>query len=195
MYDPEQERSLVFAAQAGDREAFGRLYDALLPGLYGYLRVRMPSTAETEDLVSDVVLILVQKLKKFRWRHPGSFRAWVFQIARRKLADYYRRNPVLNQGLGENETLPDSSPTPEMHALHREMQAGVLERVGELSPRKREVVLLRYFGGLRNNEIAAVLGLGERTISAHLSRALHELQQGLDGDAENLLLIRESTHD
>jgi DNA-directed RNA polymerase specialized sigma24 family protein len=41
--------------------------------------------------------------------------------------------------------------------------------------RRREIVALRYFGGLRNQEIAAVLGLGERTVAAHLSRALRDL--------------------
>jgi RNA polymerase sigma factor (sigma-70 family) len=45
-----------------------------------------------------------------------------------------------------------------------------------LSPRRQEIIRLRFFAGLRNQEIAAVLGLDERTISAHLCRALEDLQ-------------------
>lgn len=147
MYDLEREKSLVQAAQAGDRNAFGRLYDTCMPGLYGYVRVRMPSTVEAEDLVSDVVLMVVQRLDDFHWRYPGAFRAWIFQIARRKAADHYRRNPTSNEALDENETLRDSSPLPETQALHREMRVSLLGLIQRLSPRKQEVILLRYFGG------------------------------------------------
>jgi RNA polymerase sigma-70 factor (ECF subfamily) len=79
--------------------------------------------------------------------------------------------------------------------LHREVSADVLRLIEELSPRKQEVVLLRYFGGLQNKEIAAVLDLDERTISAHLSRALSELQEKLEKDPKNLLLKKEPSYD
>jgi RNA polymerase sigma-70 factor (ECF subfamily) len=195
MYDLEREKSLIQAAQAGDRVAFERLYDAFFPGLYGYVRSRMPTTVDAEDLVSDVALRMVQKLSDFHWRYPGSFRAWLFQIARRKLVDYYRRNPTTNEALAETEAVPDSSPTPEVQTLQREEQAGVLGLIKGLSSRKQEVILLRYFGGLQNKEIAAVLDLDERTISAHLSRALSELQKGLDKDTETFLLTKEPSYD
>lgn len=64
-----------------------------------------------EDLVSDVLRSVVQKLSDFHWRYPGSFRAWIFQIARRKLIDYYRRNPATKETLDENDAVPDSSST------------------------------------------------------------------------------------
>ena len=179
MYDPEQEKTFVLAAQAGDREAFGKLYDALLAGLFGYVRARMASDVEAEDVVSEVVLTVVKKLRTFRWRHPGSFRAWVFQIARRELADFYRRNPPPAEAIDEHEFLPDPLPTPETSVLYGENRTEVLALVNRLSPRKQEVVMLRYFGGLQNHEIAAVLDLDEHTISAHLSRALSDLQAEL----------------
>lgn len=195
MYDFEREKTLVQAAQAGERGAFELLYDTFFPGIYGYMRSRVTTTLEAEDLVSDVVLSVVQKLSDFHWRYPGSFRAWIFQIARRKLTDYYRRNLATKETLDENEAEPDSSPTPEIQALHREMRAGVLSLIHQLSPRKQEVVLLRYFGGLQNKEIAAVLELDERTISAYLSRALDELQKELDHETEHLLRNREPIYD
>jgi len=195
MYELKHEKSLVQAAQAGDRAAFERLYDAFFPGLYGYIRSRMSTTVDAEDLVSDVVLMVVRKLEDFRWQFPGSFRAWLFQIARRKLADYYRRNPAPADALDEHETLSDSSPTPEIQTLHREVSVDVLRVIEELSPRKQEVVLLRYFGDLQNKEIAAVLDLDERTVSAHLSRALSELQEKLEKDTKNLLLNKEPSYD
>ncbi len=195
MYDLEREKSLIHAAQAGDRRAFESLYEAFFPGLYGYVRSRMSTTVAAEDLMSDVVLKVVQKIEDFHWRYPGSFRAWIFQIARRELADYYRRNHMSNELLDENENLSDATLTPELQTLQREMREDLLGLVGNLSTRKREVVLLRYFGGLQNKEIAAVLDLDERTISAYLSRALSELQKELNQETKHLLLTREPRYD
>jgi RNA polymerase sigma-70 factor (ECF subfamily) len=192
MYDPEQEKSLLAAAQAGDREAFGILYDALLPGLYGYVRARMASDVEAEDVVSEVILTVVKKLRDFHWRHPGSFRAWLFQIARRELVDFYRQNGSQTAPMDEtHETLSDPLSDPEILSRHGEIRADLLATVNRLSERKREVVMLRYFGGLRNMEIAAVLDLDERTVAAHLSRALDELQLGLTREDH---LLKEKNH-
>ena len=67
MYELEQEKTLICKAQAGDRNAFEGLYKAFFPGLYAYVHSRMPTTVEAEDLVSDVVLRLIQRLHDFNW--------------------------------------------------------------------------------------------------------------------------------
>ena len=100
-----------------------------------------------------------------------------------------------NELLDENENLSDATITPELQTLQRELREDLLGLVGNLSTRKREVVLLRYFGGLQNKEIAAVLDLDERTISAYLSRALSELQKELNQETKHLLLTREPRYD
>lgn len=46
-----------------------------------------------------------------------------------------------------------------------------------LAPQRQKVVLLRFFAGLRNREIARVLGLDERTVASHLSRGIQDLHQ------------------
>ncbi len=45
-----------------------------------------------------------------------------------------------------------------------------------LSPRRQEVITLRFFGELRNQEIAEILSLDERTVASHLCRAIEDLQ-------------------
>jgi RNA polymerase sigma factor (sigma-70 family) len=52
--------------------------------------------------------------------------------------------------------------------------------IAKLSPRRRDIVTLRFFGGLRNQEIAAVLKLDERSVASHLSRALEDLRRQYD---------------
>lgn len=174
----DQEKELVEAAQRGSQAAMGRLYDTLFPGVYAYARSRLPSQSEAEDCVADVFLTVVRQLQRFRWRRPGSFQAWVFQITRSRIADFYRHRSPTGES-GSLERLPDGQSGPEERLLRREARIDLLAHIQSLSPRRREVILLRYFGGLRNIEIAEVLKLDERTVASHLSRALGDLQERL----------------
>ena len=183
MYNLEQEKELVQAAQTGSREAMGRLYDALFPGIYAYACSRLPGQSEAEDCVADVFLTVVGQLRTFRWQRPGSFQAWVFQMTRHRVADFYRRSPTLPpESVEPLDDSPDGQPGLEEHLLQIEAENNLLSYIKSLSQRRQEVILLRYFGGLRNTEIAAVLNLDERTVASHLSRALNDLQQQLKNE-------------
>jgi RNA polymerase sigma factor (sigma-70 family) len=74
-------------------------------------------------------------------------------------------------GLKSNVLQPEEALT--QRETFRHMRA-LLET---LSPRRQEVITLRFFGGLRNKEIAHVLDLDERTIASHLSRGLEDLRE------------------
>ncbi len=72
---------------------------------------------------------------------------------------------------------PSADPAPNECALRHEASATLHRHLRALPPRRQEVVALRFFGGLRNREIAAVLDLDERTVAAHLSRGLLDLHR------------------
>lgn len=77
------------------------------------------------------------------------------------------------------EDLPDviaSGELPGDAVLRKERFTKLRELIGTLSPRRRETILLKYFGGLRNQEIAHMLSLDERTVASHISRGLADLQ-------------------
>jgi RNA polymerase sigma factor (sigma-70 family) len=62
--------------------------------------------------------------------------------------------------------------------LIRQERFDILRRmIDTLPPRRQEVITLRFFGGLRNQEIAAMLDLDERTVASHLARALSDLNR------------------
>jgi RNA polymerase sigma-70 factor (ECF subfamily) len=178
MYELDREEFLTVEAKEGDRGALALLYDGLFPGIYAYTRMRMPTTADAEDIVSETFLAVVNGLAKFQWSWPGSFRAWAFQIARNHIADFYRRDgrrqedPAMDR---PGSVFTEASALEDV-AIQNESLQLLLTKIEAMSPRRREVLLLRYFGGLRNREIASTLSLDERTVSAYLSRALAELQ-------------------
>lgn len=172
------EARLLDRAKQGDAQAVGRLYDSLFPGVYGFACMRLPTIQDAEDIVSETFMTMVKKLPGFEPAHSGAFRAWVFRIARNKITDFYRANG--NRRVIETDELvlaATASGTDVQAKVQRdELRFSLLASIGELQPRQQEVILLRYFGGLRNKDIAEVLAIEERTVSAHLSRGLKSLQ-------------------
>ena len=176
--DPKEERALVEKARR-DPAAFKALYDHYFPRVYAYVSYRVGRAQDVEDLVADTFLRVVEGLDEFRWRGEGSFAAWLFRIAHNLVSDFYRR------GRGSEESVPLEE-LPELEAsnllpadavLQKEKFAYLRRLIGTLPPRRQEVITLKFFGGLRNKEIAALLGLDERTVAAHLCRGLKDLHR------------------
>ena len=176
--DSKQERTLVKKAQR-EPTAFQELYNYYFPKVYAYVSYRVGRVQDTEDLVADTFLRVVERLDEFQWRGEGSFAAWLFRIAHSRVSDFYRR------GRGSEESVP-LEVLPELEAstllpadtvLQKEKFAHLRRLIGTLSPRRQEVITLKFFGGLRNKEIATLLVLDERTVASHLCRGLEDLHR------------------
>jgi DNA-directed RNA polymerase specialized sigma24 family protein len=73
----EKMEELVLMAQAGDQEAFAKVYDALIDPIYRYVYYRA-NKIDVEDLVENVFLKVWENLKKYRSMKNKSFSSWVF---------------------------------------------------------------------------------------------------------------------
>ena len=167
-------------AARDDPRALERLYDAYFPRVYAYVRYRVTGQQDAEDIVAGVFLGAVEAVRggRFEWRHSGSFAAWLFRIAHNAVADHHRHAaPAASVPLDNLPGLVSGDPPPGDDLLRREQSAELRRLVSALSPRRQEVVTLKFYGGLRNTEIAAVLGLDERSVASHLCRALDDLHR------------------
>jgi RNA polymerase sigma-70 factor (ECF subfamily) len=174
---PDDERDWV-ARAAVDPDAFSRLYSHYFPRLYAYARSRVKADHEAEEVVAEIFLKVVERLDRFRWRHAQSFAAWLFRIAHNVLIDHARRarrSPVVP--LANTSDLVSPAILPDQVVVAEEDLATLHRLLGTLSPRRQEIITLRFFGELRNQEIAHVLGIDERTVAAHLCRGLDDLHQ------------------
>jgi RNA polymerase sigma-70 factor (ECF subfamily) len=183
--NPDEERAYVERAR-DDPRAFVHLYDHYFPRVHVYVRYRVSDRQDAEDVIAEIFLKAMRELPRFEWHHRNSFAAWLFRIAHNLVVDTYRRREQDEATLAPPERLSEAalqdagSPTsrvaqPEQVVVQQETFHRMRTLVSTLSPRRQEVITLRFFGGLRNKEIAAILDLDERTVASHLSRALQDL--------------------
>jgi RNA polymerase sigma-70 factor (ECF subfamily) len=172
------EREWVEKAQ-NDPLAFRHLYDSYFSRVYAYVSYRVGRVQDAEDMTSEIFLKAMEGIARLEWQHENSFAGWIFRIAHNTVNDYYRKNNPVNEPISLEE-LPElraSVLLPEDALLRKEKFAQLRRLIYALPPRRQEVILLKFFGRLRNQEIATILGLDERTIASHLSRALVNLHR------------------
>lgn len=155
-----------------DPEAFAALYREYLPRVYRYLYRRVGSILDAEDLTAQVFTEALEGLRKNRFRAGGCFPAWLFSIARRRAADFYRQRPT--------DPLEDS-PSPEPGLLAAVEKADDLGRLArllvQLDEHKQELLRLRYAAGLRFAEIALLESRSEAAVKMELYRILDFLRE------------------
>ncbi len=171
---PQEEAQLVRDAQA-DPEAFAALYRYYFPRLYAYILYRMGRVQDAEDVVAETFTRVVENLATFRLRHDGAFTAWIYRIAQHVMADHFRDPRHLETSLDAARETVDGAPLPAEVLAQAEEFQNLRRFLSRLPARRREVVTLKFYGGLRNKDIAQVLGLSEKTVASTLCRALREL--------------------
>ena len=179
MMTPDQEREYIRQART-DPRAFAPIYDHYFPRMHAYVRYRVYDLQDAQDIIADVFFKAIRNLKRFKWRNNHSFAAWLFRIAHNRVVDHHRKHKHAVLSLASEDSLVEpvsGALTPEEALAQQEAFQRVRALIATLSPRRQEIVSLRFYGGLRNCEIARVLGLDERTVAAHLCRALQDLKR------------------
>jgi RNA polymerase sigma-70 factor (ECF subfamily) len=174
-FEPEYEHQLIRNAPTNP-DAFRELYRHYFPRVYAYVAYRVGRVGETEDLVADIFVKVVESLGTFEYRGAGSFAAWIFRIAHNHVSQFYRsRDDVLS--IDEVSYITSDDPSPDQAIIRKEQFIHLRGLLETLSQRRREIITLKFFGELRNNEFAAVLGLDERTVASHLCRGIEDLSR------------------
>jgi len=161
--DESPTAELVRAAQAGDREAFGRLYQSYGAMVHGILLARVPF-AEVDDLVQEVFLAAFRKLKDLRDRR--TFGGWLAMIARNRAHDFHRDRRVTEE---LDEQVVCDSPD-RIEALE------ALRLMDKLPEAYRETLILRFVEGMSGAEIAARTGLTPASVRVNIHRGMRQLR-------------------
>jgi RNA polymerase sigma-70 factor (ECF subfamily) len=156
-----------------DPAAFTELYQRHVQRVYAYHLARTGGVPEAQDLTSQTFMAALEAIG--RYRGSGAFAAWLFGIARNKLADYYRsRKPALP--LDEVIELPNPQPSLEESTNHRLQLSQIANALHTLTPDRAEALTLRIFGGLSAAETARLMGKTEPAVKMLVHRALQDLK-------------------
>ena len=153
--------------------------------LQQFLRRRLASDEDASDAAQEVFLRLARP--GAREAAEGRERAYLFTTARNLLIDRHRRWQARGveaaAPLAEAETLPAPDDT-EQQVIVNETVAVLRHGISSLRRRNREVFVLHRFGNLAYRQIAARLGISERTVERRMSRALSHMRLTLERSIE-----------
>lgn len=152
--------------------SFEELYRDTVDDLYAYVATLVRDRAAAEDVVAAAFERAYRKHGSYDPRR-GSQRQWLFGIARNSALDELRRRKRLTSLAAEPEAPPEEDADPVRRATVRAALA-------RLDARDRELVALKFFAGLDNAEIAAVLGISASNAGTRLHRAIDRLREACD---------------
>ncbi|WP_031511454.1 ECF subfamily RNA polymerase sigma factor, BldN family [Streptomyces megasporus] len=181
--DSRRMMDLVERAQAGEAEAFGRLYDQYCDTVYRYIYYRVGGRATAEDLTSETFLRALRRIGTFTWQ-GRDFGAWLVTIARNLVADHFKSSRFrLEVTTGEMLDANEVERSPEDSVLESLSNAALLEAVRRLNPQQQECVTLRFLQGLSVAETARIMGKNEGAIKTLQYRAVRTLARLLPEDS------------
>lgn len=177
-----EDRALIDAVRAGDRDAFGILVDRETPSVYRTCLRILGRPADAEDVTQESFVAAFRAIRGFRG--DGSLRGWLLRIATRQaFRRLSQRRPQADLGAVGEAMLADDGADPGRHVVAEERRAAVRAAVADLREPYREVVALRFFGDLSLFEVAEATGRPVNTVKTHLRRGLERLRP-LVGDEE-----------
>jgi RNA polymerase sigma-70 factor (ECF subfamily) len=171
---------LIAAAKDGDVDAFGALYERYLDQIFRYVRARVSSVRDAEDITERVFLSAFESLDRYKQR-GRPYSAFLYQVARNAIIDSYR-DPVKSEEVELPERIEDTDSTKPIDVLVKaERVEAVKKAMEELSDDYQEVIRLRILLSLPTSQAAKWLERSEGAVRVLLYRALKSLREKMEG--------------
>ena len=177
----DREWALVRRHLEGDRDAFRALYEKYRDKVYASALRIVGEASLAEDLAQEIFVKIHDDLRGFKFE--SRFSTWLYRIAVNhainKANEIERRGRIRERIAREQPPEPPRGPDADRFADDR-----VIRAVGELSPKLRAIIALRYLEGLSYSEIAEVLEVSIGTVKSRLFLAHETLRPMMQGLSE-----------
>ena len=160
---------VIAQAQLGDPGAFGDLYGKYAGLILRYLYARVRDQEGAQDLTQEVFVRVIKGISSFEYRGEKSFLGWLYTIANNVLIGQARRKRAVSTPLDENMELVDPHGQDEVLSIYD--RVSLQQAISQLTQDQQQVLTLKFFADMTNNEIAATIGRSEGAVKAlqHLS--------------------------
>ncbi len=173
--DDVRERQLMALVADGDAAAFERLFETYQPRLFRFVYRLTGSYRTSEEVVSDILLVVWNKAQTFRGDSRVS--TWIYGIAYRKSLDRMRKR--------RPRWLPLSAASLEANDVpNLERENWVQHGIGKLSPSHQLTVMLVFYAGLTYEETAKATDTPLNTVKTRMFHARRALKEYLGNDDE-----------
>lgn len=206
--DSDETLELLASARNGDASAANNLLDRHREALRRMVAMRLDQRirrrVDASDVVQDVLVDANRRLEKYLENPVMPFHLWLRQMARDRLIDAHRRHRASakrsvdrEQGMvvgGDMDRstmelaaqLCDDQLTPAAAATMHELQTQFETALTEVNDQDREIILMRHYEHLTNQEVASILELSEPAASMRYLRALRRLRAVLSEKDEDV---------
>jgi RNA polymerase sigma-70 factor (ECF subfamily) len=196
--DADHTTELLVGAKAGDADAVNRLLERHRQAVHRMVQLRLDQKIQrridVSDVVQDVFIEASRRLKDYLQNPSMPFHLWLRHIARDRIVDAHRRHrvsakrsvdnerPLVVPAAGDRSTLElamqlrDPQRTPASAAVQHEMARHVENALSQLDDQDCEIILMRHYEHLSNQEAAIALGLSEPAASMRYLRAIRRLR-------------------
>ena len=161
-------------AQNGNAEAFARIYDHFAGKIYKFIYFRVGHKEVAEDVLSDTFVKGWQKINQVNT--PAALSAWLYQIAKNNIIDYYRVRKETVALTDVEEFLEDEINPVDTINLSVE-QKKIIDMMDHLPIEQQQVIKYKFFEDLDNEEIAYIMGKTEGAIRVIQHRAILKLKE------------------
>ena len=178
------------AVHAGGIDDFDALVETHRPRIFRFMLASLRDREAAENLTQDCFVKAYKARAQFRGQAAET--TWLMQIAANLVRDhegsgrlkFWRRNLRSDLDVSDvSDWVPDQQRSPEALASAKEQVRAVWSAAASLSERQRTVFLLRFVEDMNLLEIAAVTGMKEGTVKAHLFRALQAVRASVSQTA------------
>lgn len=179
MLNEEEIQNIVSLAKQGDEPSIAKLFQLYNDRVFRFLRIRVGSAEIAEDLTQTVFLEMLQSLARYTPQRSAKFSTWLFQIARFRLIDHYRKR---RPEMPIDDILSSAHPALWVQA-NEDVDLGTIDAALQQLPERYQTVLhLRFREDMAAGDIAKVMKTTALNVRVLQHRALAALKRILEKD-------------
>lgn len=179
----KSDNELLSAYLAGGKEAISQLIERHRTRVYDYIRMMVKDADLADDIFQETFIKVVRVIDSGGYKESGKFLSWVMRIAHNQVIDHFRaekHNTCISKSSAGYDIIGSqrlSEGSIEDRLVGEQIEADLRRLIAELPEEQREVVKLRYYGGLSFKEIAEQTEVGINTALGRMRYALINLRK------------------
>lgn len=177
------DQELLTSYLAGNKEAISCLIERHSSRVYDYIRMMVKDRELADDIFQETFIKVVKVIDEGRYKENGKFLSWVMRIAHNQVIDHFRaekQNKNINESTAGYDIIGTQRLTTrsiEDQMVGEQIEEDVRRLVELLPEEQKEVVRLRYYGGLSFKEIADQTEVSINTALGRMRYALINLRR------------------